>query len=105
MELMKRIQQTASMLIWSQDAQGMIKMSDVPRKTVFRSKSVMPSRRKASIQLRSLSLPIECFSSSGDSSLNLTNNIEEDFCYDIYPLSNIKVRSKDEDDEYVCSSL
>ena len=96
------------MLIWSQDAQGMIKMSDVPRKTVFRSKSVKPSRpsrRKASIQLRSLSLPIECFSSSGDSSLNLTNNIEEDFCYDIYPLSNIKVRSKDEDDEYVCSRL
>ena len=94
----------ASMLIWSQDAQGMVKMSDVRRKIIFRSETMKPVRKKASIQPRSFSLPIECFSSA-DSSSNLTKNIEEDICYDISPISNIKVLSKVEKDEYVCSRL
>ena len=49
MKAMKRILQMASMLVWDQDVHGIVKMSE-PRKTLYRSKSEKPVRKKTPVQ-------------------------------------------------------
>ena len=44
------------MSVWSPDVQGIIEMSDPPRKTVYRSKTLQPIRNKTPVH-PTMSLP------------------------------------------------
>ena len=103
MEHMKRIQQTATMLISSPDAIGMVKMEGERKKANQRSKTVNQIRRKMPEIHRNMSLPISLAIKSELTSNGMTI-IEEDICYDIYPFSIKKDFSK-ENDEFFCTKL
>lgn len=101
MEAMKRINQMAHMLVWSQDVQGIIKMSEVPRKTVYRSKSAKPVRNKTLVQLlTSVSLPTGKISS--ESPKTIPSTTEDDVCYDVTMCSESPETITSHIDDDVC---
>ena len=102
MEAMKRIQQVASMLVWSHDVHGIVKMSDTPRKTLYRSKTEnpKPQRKKTpihvtpSLPLHALStevtgMPKSIMNHEGRVQVNfasnetLTTNVDDDISYGV----------------------
>ena len=82
MQAMQRIQQMATMIVWAQDVQGIVKMSDVPRKTLYRSKTEKPIRKKTNVFI-TRSVPMGVLSSSVSNS-TISTTIDDDVCYDIY---------------------
>ena len=82
MQAMERIQQMATMIVWAQDVQGIVKMSDVPRKTLYRSKTEKPIRKKTNVFV-TRSVPMGALSSSVSNS-TISSTIDDDVCYDFY---------------------
>ena len=96
MQAKKRIHQMASMMVWSQDVHGIVKMSDAPRKTLYRSKTEKPVRKKTPVY-STPSLPLDRISASSTGSI-IGPNIEEDLCYDIATASTETISTIADDD-------
>ena len=95
MQAMERIQQMATMIVWAQDVQGIVKMSDVPRKTLYRSKTEKPIRKKTNVFV-TRSVPMGALSSSVSNS-TISSTIDDDVCYDFY--SPPRTKGQDENKE------